>query len=236
MKKRFMIILLLVFLLLINIKNVYAKEKYFTNNNGVTFSKEEYDFLTQMFWDGCQSLFTSLDYVRFINSNIMNNELNININEAIMPLGTYHETNAKKFKIATSCSSDCLVSVTLIWKTYPNVRSYDVMGAYLENTSLLNTPVTTITNSNETYTQKFNNGFGVSLKLPTGKTDIIVNQIFRVSKGGHVYASYQHAKNSISLANSKKYTLSKQGYGGVFKFSGTAVNIYDQMAGVDIAV
>lgn len=236
MKKNILIVTLLMLVFFINLNNVFAKETYFVNDNGVSFSKEEYDFLTQLFWDGCQKLFSNSDYDHFINSDIMNGELNVKINNVIMPMSTLHETNSKIFKIATSCNSNCLVSVTLTWKVYPNIRSYDVMGAYLENTTLLNSPITTITNSVETYIQKFNNGFGVSLKLPTGKTDIIVNQVFKVSKGGHVYASYQHAKNSISLDNSKKYTLSKQGYGGVFKFSGTAVNVYDQMRGIDIAV
>ncbi len=237
MKKSILIISLLLLLLFISTSEVYAKEAYFINDNGISFSKEEYDFLTQLFWDGCQNLFTKADYNNFVNSDIMSGELNIKTNDVIMPLGTFHETNAKIFKIATSCNSNCFVSVTLTWKAYPTIRSYDVMGAYLEKTSLLNSPVTTVTNSSETYMQKFNHGFGVSLKLPTGNNNgIIVNQVFRVNKGGHIYASYQHAKSSISLDNSKKYTLARYGYGGVFKFSGPAVNIYDQMGGIDIGV
>ncbi len=236
MKKSILIISLLSFIFFISSDNVFASDIYFVNDNNVSFSKEEYDFLTRLYWDGCQNLFTTSDYSRFVKSNIMNGELSVKVNETIMPLGTYHETNAKVLKIAKVCNSDCLISVVLTWKGYPNTRSYDVMGVYLENTSLTSSPATFVTNSSETYMQKFSNGFGVSLKLPTGNVDIVASQSFRVSKGGHVYASYQHAKSSISLANSKNYTLAKSGYGRVFKFSGTAVNIYDQMGGVDIAV
>lgn len=236
MKKNIFIVSLLMFLFFASSNTVFAKEAYYINSNNVSFSKEEYDFITSLFWEGSQDLFDANDYARFINSNLMNGELNVKTNNDIMPMGTFHETNSKVLKIATSCNSDCFVSVTLTWKRYPVVRSYDVIGAYLENTSLLNSPVTFVTNSNETYMQSFSNGFGASVKLPTGQTNITVSQTFRVSKGGHIYASYQHAKSSISLANSKKYTLSKQGYGRVFKFSGAAVDIYDQMNGVDIAV
>ena len=83
---------------------------------------------------------------------------------------------------------------------------------------------------------KLSVGFGVSIGLPKYGSSMIINQTYRVNKGGTIYASYQHAKSTISLANSKNYTLSHAGFGGVFKFSGVAVNIYDQMSGVSIIV
>ena len=54
MKKNILIVTLLMLVFFINSNNVFAKETYFVNDNGVSFSKEEYDFLTQLFWDGCQ--------------------------------------------------------------------------------------------------------------------------------------------------------------------------------------
>lgn len=236
MKKKILVIMLLITLSFINAGNVSAKETYYLNDNNVAFSKDEYDFLSNMFWDGCQDLFTVNNYDKFISSNIMNGIINVATNNKIMPLGTLFEGGGRTLKIATSCNSNCFVSVTLTWNGSLTIRSYDVMGAYLENTLLLTSPLTTVTNSSDTTLRKLYNGFGVSLKLPSNGNNIIVNQNFRVSKGGHVYASYQHAKSSISLANSKNYTLSKSGYGRVFKFSGIAVNVYDQMSGVDIAV
>ncbi len=235
MKRKTFIVALLMVFSIFNMNNVFAKEVFYTNSNNVSFTEEEYEFLSTMFWDGCQELFSQNDYNKFINSNIINGIINTKTNNDIMPLSSLYENNNKYLKISTSCSSNCFVSVTLKWKNLPTIRSYDVMGAYLENTSLINSPITTIS-TNDTHLQSFNNGFGVSVKLPTDNSQIIVNQTFRVSTGGHVYASYQHAMSNISLNDSKKYTISKQGYGKVFKFSGTAVNVYDQMSGVDIAV
>ena len=93
--------------------------------------------------------------------------------------------------------------------------------------------ITTKVTSNEG-TEYFSNlktlssGFGVSVQLPSG-TGISIEQKYVVSKGGSVYASYQHAQSSISLTNSKLYTISSSGYGGVFNFYGNASGIYDQM-------
>ena len=52
---------------------VSAKEIYFTNDNGVSLTKEEYDFLTKMYWDGYQKMMTKEEYQRFDDNNIMDN-------------------------------------------------------------------------------------------------------------------------------------------------------------------
>ncbi len=236
MKKVFVIISLLITISFINTNNVLANEIFYVNKNNVEFSKEEYEFLSFMFWDGCQELFTQDDYENFIKSDIMDGEIKISTNEGIMPLSTIYEQQDRTLKIVSSCTTNCVVSVTLTWKNIPAIKSYDVMGAYLENTALLNTPTTTVTSSNETYMQTFTNGFGVSIKLPNINSTITINQNFKVNKSGNVYASYQHAMRAISLENSKNYTLSKQGYGKVFKFSGSAISTYDQMTGVEISL
>lgn len=215
---------------------VLAFENYYQNENGVILSKEEYDFLSYMFWDGCQDLMTPKEYDDFIESNIMNGELGVNFSDEILTRGTLVEDNSRTLKIAKSCSSDCLVSVTMTWKGDPTIKSYDVMGAYLENTQLVNNPKVVIGQTSYTDIQKFNNGFGVSMLLPKYDSKPVANQTFRVNKGGTVYASYQHAMRNISLADSKNYTLSRAGYGGVFKFSGNASSIYDKMSGVSISL
>jgi len=236
MEKKHLLIVILSLILFTT--SVSAKENYYVNDYEVSLTKEEYDFLKFMFWDGAQKLITENDYEKFINSGIINGEVDSNIYDEIMTMGTFFNDSNKSLKITKSCSSDCFVSVTLTWNQNPTVRSYDVIGSYLENTSLINSPVTTIVSSGGNVTsneiKKFNNGFGVSIELPKYGNNLVVNQNFRVKNGGHVYASYQHAKNTISLANSKNYTLSRAGYGGVFKFSGTAANVYDKMSGVDI--
>lgn len=224
---------------IIALPNVSAAE-YYKNDNGVTLSKEEYDFLSYMFWDGCQSLMTKVDYEKFINSDIMNGELDSKIYNEPMTRATSIENNNRTFKISKSCTTNCLISVTLTWKNNPTVKSHDVMGAYLDGTSLQNTPTTMILTSNGstkiTDLKKANNGFGVSMLLPKSGNNIVINQNFRVSKGGTVYASYQHAMQNITLGDSKNYTFSKAGYGQVFKFSGTAASVYDRFNGVNISV
>lgn len=220
------------------VPNVLAEE-YYKNDYGVILNKDEYDFLNYMFWDGCQSLMTKTDYEKFINSDIMNGELDSQIYEEPMTRATTIEDNSRSFKISKSCSTNCLVSVTLKWKGVPTTKSYDVMGAYFDGVTLQNTPTTMIQTSNGstriTDLKKANNGFGVSMLLPSGD-NIVINQNFRVSKGGTVYASYQHAMRNITFGDSKNYTFSKAGFGQVFQFSGTAASVYDRFNGVNISL
>ena len=223
------------------VTNVSAKEVYYQNDNGVTFSKEEYDYLTYMYWDGAQDLMTKEDYEKFINYGIVGGSLNSVIyDEPILTRGATYETASKKLKISSSCSTNCAISIVATWKNSPAVRSYDVIGAYLENTTLKDTPVTKVTSSTGAYQsteiKSSSNGFGVSVSLPAYGTSVIISQTFKVASGGTVYGSYQHAIKTISLANSKNYTISKDGYGDVFKFSGTAASTYDKMQGVNLSV
>lgn len=237
-----LIITMLFICLTININKAKALETFYKNNNGVTFTKEEYDFLSQMYWDGYQSLMNLDDYEEFKNSKVMQGQIEVkelNYGNIIMPYGTSFVGGNRILKIFKSCSSNCLISVTLEWTGNPTVKSYDVMGAYIENTSFVDTPRTLLVSNNSTTTitdlKKTNNGFGSSFKLPSG-SNIKINQTFRVNKGGHVYASYQHAMSNSTLAKSKDYTFSKFGYGKVFQFSSNSSNIYDAMNGVDIEV
>ena len=240
MKKNIAITIFTIFSIFIYSNNALAKEIYYTNKNNVSFTKEEYDFLNLMFWNGSQDLFTLNDYNKLIESNIMNGNITIKYSNEIMPLDVEHTSKAKSIKLATSCNSDCLVSVTETWKENPTIKSYDVMGVRLSNTSLLNSPLTTIVSSNgltiSSNTKKLSNDFGESIDLSKTGNNIIISQVFKVSKGGHVYATYQHATKNISLTDSKNYNISNQGYGKVFEFKGTAIDIYDKSVGIDIAV
>ena len=125
-------------------------------------------------------------------------------------------------------------------KNLHSIRSYDVIGAYLNGINLTSVPITAAAGTSERVTSneivKSNNGFGVSIKLPSTGSDMDVLQYFRVTTGGTIYGSYQHAKSEISLANSKKYTISRSGYGGVFLFNNSVKSHYDQMAGVSLSV
>lgn len=240
MIKQLVMKIIFCFVVLISVTGIAsAKECYYINSNGVCLDEKEYNFLSFMFWDGSQELMTQDDYNKFVSSDIINGEIDSKTYIAPMTRGTEFSSNSKKVKITKSCTSNCLVSVNATWFSNPNIKSYDVIGAYLENTSLVNSPITTISSSVGSNTskeiQKFNNGFGVSVKLHEG-SNIVINQTFRVKKQGHIYASYQHATKNITLAGSKNYTIDYSGYGHVFKFNGTASSTYDMMNGVDIAL
>lgn len=70
--------------------------------------------------------------------------------------------------------------------------------------------------------------------MPTGGSSLSITQRFEVSIGGTVYASYQHANKTSTLAKSKDYNISQYGYGGVFLFSTSSSSYYDGMGGVYI--
>lgn len=222
---------------------VSAQETYFTNDNGVTLTEEEYNFLTKMYWDGYQKIMTKNEYKTFKERDIINgkfNEKSITITDNPITKGSTHATNAKRLNIATACNGQCLVSITLTWLAQPTIRSYDVMGSIftgsVSRTSSITTRVMSSSGSNVQNNLKlFSNGYGNSFKLPSG-SNVIVNQDYYVNPGGHIYASYQHAAKNTTLAVSQNYTLNRAGFGGVFNFTGTARNIYDAMNGVDIAV
>ena len=222
--------------------NVNAKENrnnsniYYMNKYGVSLSEHEYNFLSQLFWEGCQDLMTVKDYNNFISSKLIDKEIETK-KLLIVPLSQSYNDGTEELKISKVCSSNCYISVTLTWLKLPTVKSYDVMGAYLDGTSLIGEPTTTIDTGSSSLVSNYKyfiNGFGNSIKLQDNTK--VVNQTFRVNKGGTVYATYQHANSSISLANSQNYTISKSGYGHVFAFSGTAKSIYDNFGGVDISV
>ncbi len=222
---------------------VSAKEvsnSYFTNENGVSLTKEEYDFLTKMYWDGYQKIMTQDEYNKFKENDIINGEFDskvVTVGDNNLTRGTTHTTASKSLKVSKSCSSNCLVAVTLTWLGQPTIRSYDVMGSYLSSVTLQSNPNTRVSSSTSTTfptdIKKSGNNFGVSFKLPSG-SNLIINQDFYASKGGRVYSSYQHAMSNTTLATSKSYTFSLVGYGGVFNFTGNARNVYDAMNGVDI--
>lgn len=234
----------LVLLILMSVNTVSAKTNIIhKNSNGVIVSEKEYQFINDFYGEGYFNDMTMSEYDWIKDLNIDNSEVEINRVEdsTIMPFATSYTQNGKKVTIAKSCSSNCIIIVNCKWTATPNVKSYDVIGARLSNTSLASDTITTkITSSSgteySTELKQSSSGFGVSVKLPSSGTSISVEQKFTVSKSGTVYATYQHATSSISLANSKLYTINSNGYGGVFQFYGNASGVYDQMNGVSISL
>lgn len=225
-------------------KIVYAKSDYYENNFGVKFTKDEYNFISKMFYVGYQSTVTEEEYKMIFENYDKESKIEkktINNNEEINLLGNFHSTSSKSITISKSCDTTCLISVVANWSKSPNVRSYDLIGAYLDDTTLTTTPVTKVINSTGINMngdiKKEKAGFGVSIQLIKNGDDMRITQSFRVNNNGHIYASYQHAKKAITLTNSKKYTISRYGYGDVFLFDSLNIqNYYDGMEGVDIAL
>lgn len=235
------ILLCLSLLFYIGLTNVKAKEVYYTNSKNVCFSKEEYDFITNILWDGYQESMSLIEYNSILKNgvtdDVQSEELDI-----IMPLGTSHSTANKTLVITKAKSGNTTtVSVKATWTNLPVVRSYDVIGAYIMGPSIPNDVFTKVFTSSTTGTVSSNikyngNGFGVSIKLPTSGNSIVISQVYSVTGTGTINASYQHATTELSLSDSQKYTISGSGAGGVFAFDSSVYNYYDHMRGVDISI
>ena len=229
--------------------NVYADEVYYTNGNGVDFTEGEYNFYTDMFWEGfqenvTQDMLDTLNYYGFIGQPITTVEYDEDntmgtLNPVYNPQGLVHETASKKLAMSKSCtSSNCYISVVLTWKKQPNVKSYDVIGALLYgNLDLVGEPDTWLGYSGGTlfYGDEYyvGGGFGTSVKVQTSTTYMQIGQSYIVSGTGTLYASYQHATSNITKATSQLYTVGYGGWGGVFHFYGNAVGKFDHMGGVN---
>ncbi len=233
------ILFTLLFMMLV-IANVNAKEVYYTNGT-VELTEREYNYVKEFYGEEYLKNMTLENY-KWLSELDVNN-IDYKIKFAKVPdasvNGGFVSTNAKSLGISGGCDTNyCTVTVLAKWLGNPTVRSWDVMGAFFYGTSLYNKNiVTSITSSNgTTYPSnlKFlSNGFGDSFKLPSG-TSIIIEQRYYAKPGGTVFASYQHAMSTSTLAKSQSYTIGVTGYGGVFIFNGSAVGVYDGMVGVDM--
>lgn len=240
------IVPVLCFAVFLSYNNVNAKEIYYSNDNGVSLSKEEYDFFSMLYWDGYQEYLTTEKYEIFVANDFLNAEYdssttqeknNIKIGDVSSAQGTYHSTNSKSISISKICDTTCIIITKVNWFGTPSVKSYDVIGAYLYGATRIGTPSTLASsNSNTTSTAYYkydSNGFGGSFVVPSG-SGLVITQDFITTTSGHIYASYQHATKTSSLAISQSYNISLTGFGGVFGFYGSAYNTYDDMNGVDI--
>lgn len=222
--------------------NVKADEIYFTNNNNVSMTKAQYDYIGELFFDGYQNHITTSEFNGLLSRNLFNSPIEKDIYDGSLSRNLV-ETSAKKLTLSKSCDlSECFMVLTNSWKGDPTITSWDVIGSLLFSDLHLNSSVTTkLYHSGGTmYGSEIkydNNGWGVSLDLPDNSTTLMtITQYFYVYGGGTVFGSYQHALFDISLATSQLYTCSLNGYGGVFNFYGAALNKFDQMNGVSLGI
>ena len=227
--------------------NVRADEVYYTNSHGVSLTEEQYNFLTELHFDGYQDYITEATHNKYLSMGLYDEKVTKEVIEDFDDAGnslngTLHETTAKRLELAYACGGNrCTMATTAEWKGTHIIISYDVIGSYLYgNLTRLSTPITYLYWSGNTieFTDRVysGNGYGCTALLQNSSVNMIVAQDvdIRVDGPGTFYSSYQHATKRITLETSKKYTTGFGGDGGVFFFYGSAVGVYDQMAGVDV--
>lgn len=248
--KRVLLTLLAVFAVFGIVQNVYAEEVYYTNSNGIELTREEYEFLNKFYGPYYTDNMTKAMYDEFIEYDLMNSEVEIKkytiptlplLNPEMGYRSPNHVTQAKTLQIGSACfPTFCIMSLQNTWTESPYVRSWDNIGVYLDGVSLISHDGTYVgstagTNWYENLKTE-SDGVGNSVKLPDVGENIIIDMAFKVTRGGTVYGSYQHAMQNTTLLNSKNYTIDLLGEGGVFLYNGNAVGVYDGMNGVDIDV
>ena len=125
------------------------------------------------------------------------------------------------------------VALYAIWLREPNVKGSDVIAirhdgkinvSDISGIQFVDGPVENAIGYDmpSSNIQKFSNGVGIPMNLKDGSKTFALRLYVSgtISGNATIYGSYQHAKQNIGLANSKNYTLSKDGYGRVLKFSG----------------
>lgn len=238
MKKFFTIVLLSIMCIIPLGVNAQENATY-TTLRGVTVDKALYDKMVNVY---------SEHYVETLSQTEFNN-LSANIDNAIVKeyvvtdsntRGSYFSSGKKAVRLIKTGD---WVTLTGTWMVVPNVHSYDVIAVRLSGCTLNGdyTFKQTYASSGNTYyvyngvNQTFSNGFGSSALLQYG-TDNEYSLTFRVSGSGTVYGTYQHAAQSVTLAESQNYFIGANGYGNVVVFGSNVALRYDQMNGVNLAV
>lgn len=168
--------------------------------------------------------------------------------------GASHTTTYKNIQITASPinGNGYYVKFFTNWLIMPKIKSYDVDALRVDDATIqsgtqkgtqtyrANGIVSEVNYSyNGTNMVNQSNGFGISMNLVDAATAIeceIEAIVVSTSKWATVYASYQHAASNVTLAQSKSYNISHNGYGEVINFATAVENYYDGMQGVSIAL
>lgn len=219
----------------------YAKEnEYYINYNGVEIERHLYDELCDIYSVGYVEFLTYEEFENLTENGLSNITKETYIEGNSFSKGPYYSTGSKSVSLVKNGSYITLLGS---WIVVPNTKSYDVIAVRLSGVSLDGSysfkqsyiyggNYNVIYNGNN---QSFSNGFGSSAKLQNG-TNQEYSLTFKVSGSGTVYGSYQHAVSSVTLNQSKDYTISSSGFGGVINFSSSVSGYYDGMTGVNLSV
>ena len=238
--KKIIYIFIISFLILPTFAYAKTDEVYKTQNN-ITINKKVYDKLCNIYSKQYIETLTANEYKKIISNNLDDIEIKeYSENLDLVPYGSSFSSNAKTIRII---KNGRYITLLVTWKGVPTVKSYDVIAIRFSDSSLdgsftfkqtyilNNSYVTSYDSSN----QIFSNGFGSSFKVGQG-SNVELSLTFMVSGNGTVYGSYQHASSTTTLSESKDYTISHLGYGGVIKFSDSVKEKYDAMTGVSIDI
>lgn len=169
---------------------------------------------------------------------------------------TYYETTYKNIQIASiplSSANTYSIDLTTLWLKSPYIKSYDVNALRTDDATVIEGTQRGVqayiyTNGNVGYVNysnngtnmvKADNGFGISMNLVDDANTYqctIEATVTATTEWATVYGSYQHAATNVTLAQSKSYTISHNGYGKVINFATAVQNDYDGMQGVSIAL
>lgn len=221
---------------------VFAQEDYYKNGNNVVLSKHEYEFISNIYWEGYQEYLTLNDYNDIKLMDLFDKPITkttIEYNEIPVTRGSSVTSNLRTLTIAKSCSDNCMITLVNKWNGIPSIKSYDVFGARVTGVSILDIRNALVSGKNyaKSYTnpQTFSNGFGYSILVPNTE-GIKTTVTFVTSKGGKIYGSYQHSMKNTTESISKQYSIDVGGYGKVFNFIGSTRTVYENSPGVDIDV
>lgn len=225
-------------------KNINAKEVVYTNDNGVELDRYEYAFFIKVYGS---------KFLQYLDEDTYNQYSDIDFETVEVQSqryasgaqtrddGTFFSSPVKGIVISKFCGILCRVVTTATWYSEPSVKSYDVMGIYLNGPTRLNTPATVAYSSiasSDASTTKYDpngEGFGAVVQLPQGE-DVVITQSFTYTGTGTINGTYQHAMSQSSLTLAQQFNISPIGFGGVLDFYGDAYDIYDDMTGVYITV
>ena len=168
--------------------------------------------------------------------------------------GASHRTTYKNIQISATQleGNGYFVRFYTNWLLTPHVKSYDVNAMRVDDATIRegsqggrqtygsygNYSLVEYSNTGTNIVKK-TNGFGISMNLVDDATEFqleIEAIVTSTSKWETVYASYQHAASNVTLAQSKAYNISHNGYGEVINFATAVENYYDGMQGVSIAL
>ena len=160
------------------------------------------------------------------------------------------ETTYKQVQLTASKIQNGLLNVYIEnnWKKIPQHQSYDILGLRWSKSSTINSYSGTQENGSSGYvdypmtSNNFNvDTFGIGLSQNLVDNASRYNNSMMVtiacSNSMVIYGTYQHAQGTLTLAQSKSYSISTGGLGDVLYFSNSTIrNTYDSMQGVTLSV